>query len=68
LPTAYGSSFIRSAAYLAHELLNGDTVGMYLGHLGADVIKIESPPGGDNFARATLPIAFRGNASKQHLI
>lgn len=28
-------------------LLNGDTVGMYLGDLGADVIKIESPPGGD---------------------
>lgn len=28
-------------------LLNGDTVGMYLGDLGADVIKIESPPAGD---------------------
>ncbi len=28
-------------------LLNGDTVGMLLGDLGADVIKVESPPGGD---------------------
>jgi formyl-CoA transferase len=28
-------------------LLNGDTVGMLLGDLGADVIKVESPPAGD---------------------
>ena len=28
-------------------LLNGDTVGMLLGDLGADVIKVESPRGGD---------------------
>jgi len=28
-------------------LLNGDTVGMLLGDLGADVIKVESPPSGD---------------------
>ena len=28
-------------------LLNGDTVGMHLGDLGADVIKVESPPHGD---------------------
>ncbi|BBZ79772.1 CoA transferase [Mycolicibacterium anyangense] len=28
-------------------LLNGDTVGMLLGDLGADVIKVESPPVGD---------------------
>ncbi|MFL6024154.1 MAG: CaiB/BaiF CoA transferase family protein [Marmoricola sp.] len=28
-------------------LLNGDTVGMHLGDLGADVIKVESPPNGD---------------------
>ena len=28
-------------------LLNGDTVGMLLGDLGADVIKVESPPRGD---------------------
>jgi formyl-CoA transferase len=28
-------------------LLNGDTVGMLLGDLGADVIKVESPPDGD---------------------
>src|SRR5215208_4208308 len=28
-------------------LLNGDTVGMLLGDLGADVVKVESPPGGD---------------------
>lgn len=28
-------------------LLNGDTVGMLLGDLGADVIKVEAPPGGD---------------------
>jgi crotonobetainyl-CoA:carnitine CoA-transferase CaiB-like acyl-CoA transferase len=28
-------------------LLNGDTVGMLLGDLGADVIKVETPPGGD---------------------
>lgn len=28
-------------------LLNGDTVGMLLGDLGADVIKVESPPTGD---------------------
>lgn len=28
-------------------LLNGDTVGMHLGDLGADVIKVEAPPGGD---------------------
>jgi len=28
-------------------LLNGDTVGMHLGDLGADVIKVESPPYGD---------------------
>jgi crotonobetainyl-CoA:carnitine CoA-transferase CaiB-like acyl-CoA transferase len=28
-------------------LLNGDTVGMLLGDLGADVIKVEAPPAGD---------------------
>lgn len=28
-------------------LLNGDTVGMLLGDLGADIIKVESPPAGD---------------------
>jgi formyl-CoA transferase len=28
-------------------LLNGDTVGMLLGDLGADVIKVETPPAGD---------------------
>lgn len=28
-------------------LLNGDTVGMLLGDLGADVVKVESPPAGD---------------------
>jgi len=28
-------------------LLNGDTFGMLLGDLGADVIKVEAPPGGD---------------------
>ena len=28
-------------------LLNGDTVGMLLGDLGADVIKVEAPPGGN---------------------
>lgn len=28
-------------------LLNGDTVGMHFGDLGADVIKVESPPHGD---------------------
>jgi crotonobetainyl-CoA:carnitine CoA-transferase CaiB-like acyl-CoA transferase len=28
-------------------LLNGDTVGMHLGDLGADVIKVEAPPHGD---------------------
>lgn len=28
-------------------LLNGDTVGMLLGDLGAEVIKVESPPAGD---------------------
>ena len=29
------------------QLLNGDTVGMFLGDLGADVVKIEAPPRGD---------------------
>ena len=29
------------------QLLNGDTVGMFLGDLGADVIKVEVPPRGD---------------------
>jgi crotonobetainyl-CoA:carnitine CoA-transferase CaiB-like acyl-CoA transferase len=28
-------------------LLNGDTVGMLLGDLGADVFKVEAPPAGD---------------------
>lgn len=28
-------------------LLNGDTVGMLFGDLGADVVKVESPPAGD---------------------
>ena len=28
-------------------LLNGDTLGMLLGDLGADVIKVETPPAGD---------------------
>jgi crotonobetainyl-CoA:carnitine CoA-transferase CaiB-like acyl-CoA transferase len=29
------------------QLLNGDTVGMFLGDLGADVVKVEVPPRGD---------------------
>ena len=29
------------------QLLNGDTVGMFLGDMGADVIKVEAPPLGD---------------------
>lgn len=29
------------------QLLNGDTLGMFLGDLGADVVKIEAPPRGD---------------------
>jgi crotonobetainyl-CoA:carnitine CoA-transferase CaiB-like acyl-CoA transferase len=29
------------------SLLNGDTVGMRLGDMGADVIKVEAPPAGD---------------------
>ena len=29
------------------QLLNGDTVGMFLGDLGADVVKVEAPPRGD---------------------
>ena len=42
-------------------LLNGDTVGMYLGDLGADVIKIESPPGGD-YLRYFLGQVSPGNS------